>query len=60
MNLHMIRSWIKNEVKWIYAKLEENASVPTEWNKNLENNGKILNFFCSSLSRKMIYNKNIF
>jgi hypothetical protein len=25
----MIHSWIKNEVKWIFAKLEENASVQT-------------------------------
>jgi len=27
--IHMIHSWIKNEVKWIFAKLEENASVQT-------------------------------
>jgi hypothetical protein len=36
----MIHSWIKNEVKWIFAKLEENASVQT--NAFSERNKKIL------------------
>ncbi len=42
----MIHSWIKNEVKWIFAKLEENASVQTNTfsernkQKNLKNNEK--------------------
>jgi hypothetical protein len=44
MKIHIIHSWIKNEVKWIFAKLEENASVQTnafsERKKKQKNNEK--------------------
>jgi hypothetical protein len=41
MKINVIRSWIKNEVKWICAKLEENASVQTEWTKKSKKFEKI-------------------
>jgi hypothetical protein len=44
MKIPMIHSWIKNEVKWIFAKLEENASVRTnafsERNKKTQKNNE--------------------
>jgi hypothetical protein len=40
MKIRMIHSWIKNEVKWICAKLEETASVQTFFFVNPKNNEK--------------------